>query len=171
MALTQRGNRVYAKITDLSEESSLKNGDKIIIHSSTTGIDCIVDYANVRIDLEHTTFSDTYNQMLDFSRSAGAWVEEMTNRFEEIEKGFEEVEKKNVEITYQVDALTLIVEMMLGLVSMNAQGQVTKTENECIMSLSDKAKEYYNNIKSEAQATTGKTLNFNSSNFLYQWQK
>lgn len=56
MSYTSVGrNKVYASIEDLPENQKLVNGDRIIIQSSDGT--ALVDYENIRIDLEHTTFS------------------------------------------------------------------------------------------------------------------
>lgn len=153
MAVVQRGNKVYAKVSDLSEESSLKNGDKIVFHSSATGIDCLVDYANVRIDLDHTTFKDSYEQMLDFSRNAGAWVTEMSDQFNSMSETVGEITQQNVDINNTLAAIKLLVQFVIGMAASGNNGSANIPAQNHVDALPAAAKEKYEQIIAEINNT------------------
>lgn len=55
MSYTSIGkNKVYASINDLPENQKLVNGDRIIIQ--TEDGTALVDYENIKLDLNHVTF-------------------------------------------------------------------------------------------------------------------
>jgi hypothetical protein len=55
MSYTSVGrNKVYASIEDLPENQKLVDGDRILIQ--TEDGTALIDYSNIKIDLEHTTF-------------------------------------------------------------------------------------------------------------------
>mgnify|MGYP003306090885 CR=1 FL=1 len=55
MSYTSVGkNKVYASINDLPENQKLVNGDRIIIQ--TEDGTALVDYENIKLDLNHVTF-------------------------------------------------------------------------------------------------------------------
>lgn len=58
-------NKVYASIEDLPENQKLVDGDRILIQ--TDDGTALVDYANVKIDLNHTTFSTQITNLIEFT--------------------------------------------------------------------------------------------------------
>lgn len=168
MALTQRGNKVYAKISDLSEESSLKSGDKIVFHSSSNGIDCIVDWANIRIDLDHTTFKNSYNEMLDFSRNAGEWVTTISQEFENLETQVKEIAEQNVSINNQLAAIKLLLQMVIGIAALKPDSSPNFPEEAYLQALTEEAREAYEQIKQEILNNSGYgEIDFSMQNLLY----
>jgi len=76
MAITNVGkNRVYASIKDLPENQSIVDGDRIII--DTEEGTCLVDYSNIKIDLDHTTFGTQFSEMVNFTSTVNAFVTQM----------------------------------------------------------------------------------------------
>lgn len=168
MGLTQRGNKVYARITDLSEEASLKDGDKLIFQSSTTNNASIIDYSNVKIDLEHTSFQSQFEEMLNFSRNAGAWSSQLTNSFEEVQKQMDEVSDKSAELTNEVEAIKMLLKMMLGLVARRLDGQPNYNEEQFVSSLSEESKTIYNKLKQDVLSNNSYgEIDFSTQNIMY----
>ena len=58
-------NKVYASIEDLPENQKLVDGDRILIQ--TDDGTALIDYANVKIDLNHTTFSTQITNLIEFT--------------------------------------------------------------------------------------------------------
>lgn len=164
MALTQKGNRVYAKITDLSEEGTLNDGDKLIFHSSSTGNACIVDWANVKIDLEHCTFGNTYSEILNFTSTASAWVDTMTESFNEIEATCNEVKENVALINNELDAIKMVLKMMLGIIN----GREDNVYENYLDTLSTEAREIYDNIITDVEngQKDGRKFNFVTDNIM-----
>ena len=168
MGLTQRGNRVYARIVDLSEEASLKDGDKLIFQSATTNNASIIDYSNLKIDLEHTTFQSQFEEMLNFARNAGAWSSQLTTSFQELQTKMDEVTERSTEITNEMEAIKMFLKMMLGLVAQRLDGQPNYNEDQFVSSLTDEAKTVYNQLKQEVLSNNGYgEIDFSKQNILY----
>lgn len=164
MALTQVGNRVYAKITDLSEEAALASGDKIIFHSTTTGNACIVDWSNVKIDLDHCTFGPTFSEVVNFTSTAQAWVDTMTASFEEIESRVDDAINTVVKLNDEVAGIKLLLKMMLGLVNMQDPDLIAKYKN----TLTEQAIQTYEEIINEVEDAQNckDKLDFTLANYL-----
>lgn len=164
MALTQKGNRVYARITDLSEEGTLNDGDKLIFHSSSTGNACIVDWANVKVDLEHCTFGNTFSEVLNFTQTASAWVDTMTESFSEVEATSNEVKESVLTITNELEAIKMVLKMMLGIIN----DREDNVYEEFLNTLSTEAREVYDKIISDVEENQkdGRKFNFVTDNIM-----
>lgn len=168
MGLTQRGNKVYARITDLSEESSLKDGDKIIFQSATTNNASIIDYSNIKIDLEHTSFQSQFEEMLNFSRNAGAWSSQLTSSFEQLQTNMDEVTERNTQMSNELEAVKMLLKMMLGLVAQRLDGQPNYNEEQFISSLTEEAKDVYNTLKQDVLTNNSYgEIDFSKQNIMY----
>ena len=85
MSYTSVGrNKVYASIEDLPENQKLVDGDRILIQ--TEDGTALVDYSNVKIDLNHTTFGTQVSQLIQFTSTVEQYLEEMDNSFNEIKE-------------------------------------------------------------------------------------
>lgn len=164
MALTQKGNRVYARITDLSEESSIQNGDKLLFHSSSTGNASIIDWSNVKINLTNCTFGSEFNQIVEFTSSAESWINTVTESFNELEASCNSIKESLVGVNNEIEALKLIIKMMLGLVN----DWDDNTYNKYVSSLSAEAQEIFKAIVSDVEIAQkdARKINFVLSNFM-----
>ena len=80
MAITNVGkNRVYASIKDLPENQKIVDGDRIII--DTEEGTCLVDYSNLKIDLEHTTFGDQFSDMVSYTSTVTSFISQIGEEF------------------------------------------------------------------------------------------
>lgn len=85
MSYTSVGrNKVYAKIEDLPENQKLVDGDRILIQ--TEDGTALVDYANIRIDLNHCTFGTKVSQLIEFTSSVEQYIDGMDTSFNEIKE-------------------------------------------------------------------------------------
>ena len=81
-------NKVYTSIDDLPENQKLVDGDRILIQ--TEDGTALVDFSNVKIDLNHCTFGTQVSQLIEFTSNVEQYIEEMDVNFNEIkERRFE----------------------------------------------------------------------------------
>lgn len=84
MSITNVGNnRVYASIQDIPQTSSLINGDRIIIQ--TDDGTKLVDYENIKIDLNHTTFGSQFSEMVSYVTLSTTTLTELLEKTEAID--------------------------------------------------------------------------------------
>lgn len=164
MALTKVGNRVYGRIIDLSEESGLASGDKLIFHSTTTGNASIVDWSNVKVDLEHCTFGPQFSEILNFTSTAQAWVDTMTSSFNEINTRSNEVIELTGKLNDSIEAIKLLLKLMIGIANDKGTGEVNKLKN----TLTEQAREVYESIINEVEDAQDchDQIDFSTINFL-----
>lgn len=164
MALTQVGNRVYARITDLSEESVINDGDKLIFHSASSGNASLIDWSNVKIDLAHTTFGTQFSSILEFTQNATAWVDTMTESFEEVESRFNDVAESVTKMNNELSAIKMLLQLLLGM----ANGQDEDAVKKYISVLNSDAQAAYYNILAEVSTGSGVAdIDFVYNNILY----
>jgi fructose-1,6-bisphosphatase len=83
MSYTSVGrNKVYASIEDLPENQKIVNGDRILIQ--TDDGTALVDYENIKIDLNHVTFGTQISQLVQFTATVEEFVEQIRNDFDAI---------------------------------------------------------------------------------------
>lgn len=168
MALEKQGSKVIAKITDLSQESSFNNGDRIVFWCNSTGEASTIDYANVKIDLDHTTFGTAFTQVLNFSTTAAAWVTEMSDSFDDLTNQMDTLVTSNATINNQILALQMLIKMILGLASARDDLQANFSEQQYIDSMPDEAKTYYEQTKQDVLNATGAdAIDFTRQNLTY----
>lgn len=85
MAVTSVGkNRTYASIEDLPENQTLVDGDRILVQ--TDDGTALVDFANLKIDLAHTTFETQISSMVEFTSTATTFIEQIEADFASIQE-------------------------------------------------------------------------------------
>lgn len=169
MAVTQVGNRVYARITDLSEESVFNNGDKLIFHCASTGNASLIDWSNVKIDLDHCTFGATFNGILEFSQTASAWVNTMTDSFAEVEAKCNDAIELTNQMTNEIAAIKMLIKMILGIASAPTEGEdrVNYKPEDYVSTLTEDAKAIYQSLIDEVVAQCGNNIEFQYWNLNY----
>ena len=105
-------NKVYASIEDLPQNQKIVNGDRILIQ--TEDGTALVDYANIKIDLEHVTFATQITNLVQFTSTVDAFVDTMENEFTALKE--ESVTMKNdiEEIKQQMTACKLLIQLIMG---------------------------------------------------------
>lgn len=168
MALVKQGSKVVAKLTDLTQESTLNDGDRIVFWCNSASEAATIDYANIKIDLEHTTFGDTFNNVVDFATTASSWVSTMTDSFNELDAKMSTVLENSTQINNQIMALRLMMQMLLGIAKQRSDLQSNFTEEQYVNSLPEDAKNYYNDMKQEVLTNSGEEgIDFAHINLLY----
>lgn len=113
MAVTSVGkNRTYASIEDLPENQKLNDGDRILIQ--TDDGTALVDFSNVKIDLAHTTFETQITNLVDFTSTATAFIEQIESDFASIQEEAVNLKNSITEMQEKIDALILLVKFIMG---------------------------------------------------------
>lgn len=168
MALTKKGNKVIAKLTDLTQESTLNDGDRIVFWCNSSGEASTIDYSNVRIDLDHTTFGDTFNQVVNFATTASAWVSTMTDSFNDLDNKMNNVLEQTTQVNNEILAIKMMVQMIIGLANTRNDAQKNFSEDQYVSSLPEEAKAIYNQMKQEVLSASGtEAIDFSHSNLIY----
>ena len=168
MALTKKGNKVIAKLTDLTQESTLNDGDRIVFWCNSSGEASTIDYSNVRIDLDHTTFGDTFNQVANFATTASAWVSTMTDSFNDLDNKMNNVLEQTTQVNNEILAIKMMVQMIIGLANTRNDAQKNFSEDQYVSSLPEEAKTIYNQMKQEVLSASGtEAIDFSRSNLIY----
>lgn len=168
MALQKQGSKVIAKITDLSQETTLMDGDRIVFWCSTTGEAATIDYSNFKIDQDHTTFGDTFNEVVNFATTASAWVDTMQESFNELDEKMNNVIESNNGINNEILALKMMVKMILGVATSRADMTGNFSEQQYVDSLPEDAKTSYQTMKDEVlQASGADNIDFTRQNLIY----
>ena len=112
MAFTSYGNRVYASIKDLPQYTSINNGDKIIVWNESREGAATIDYSDFIIDLEHTSFGTTINELITFTTTVESFIATVTIDVENLDNKIKTLEESNKNLKLRVE----ILEYMLGIV-------------------------------------------------------
>ena len=113
MAITNVGkNRVYASIKDLPENQSLIDGDRIIVDTSEGT--CLVDYANFKIDLAHTTFGEQFAQMVEYSSAVTSFINQIEDEFTTVKEETANLQTKMEDTQNIMDAIKLLIKFIIG---------------------------------------------------------
>lgn len=153
-------NKVYASIEDLPENQKLVNGDRILIQ--TEDGTALVDYANIKIDLAHTTFSSQITSLIQFTSTAETFVDTMQAQFQAIKEQSVTMKNNITEIKQQMEACKLLFKFIMG--------YVNRTDNKAIQmeidnTLSGAGRALYDECM-EAAKTKESTFTFRDWNLL-----
>lgn len=115
MAYSSYGKKVYASIKDLPQYTTIGNGDKIIIWNETRDGAAVVDYADLLIDLDHTTFKTTVEEIITLSSNLETFVHTVTEEITGLQETVSTIEDTiNNEIKSRIKALEFIIAIILG---------------------------------------------------------
>ena len=113
MSYTSVGrNKVYASIEDLPENQKLVDGDRIIIQSSDGT--ALVDFENVKIDLEHTTFSTQITQLIEFTSTVEQYLDELQTDISNISTETASMKTSVSTMEAQMKGCELLFKLILG---------------------------------------------------------
>lgn len=161
MSYTVKANKVYANINDLPQDYSIKNGDKLIIQRNDETY--IVDYGDIKVDLEHVTFSETFTEMLNFTYNCQEFVTEINSEFEKLSEEVSTVVSQQTQVLARLDAIETILKLIYCCESNKREGEETKD-------LTEEAKQEFNRLKDSFkelfdEAYPGITFRFEDYNF------
>jgi hypothetical protein len=115
MAYSSSGKKIYASIKDLPQYTSLGNGDKIIIWNETRDGAAVVDFKDLIIDLEHTSFKSTISEVLTLASDIQSFVHTVNEEINGISESLTEVQTTvDHELKNRVKALEYILAVILG---------------------------------------------------------
>ena len=142
MAVTNVGkNRVYASIKDLPENQKLVDGDRIII--DTEEGTCLVDYGDLKIDLNHTTFGEQFSEMVNFTGTVQAFITQMNDEFTTVQEETATLKAKMEDMENMMNAVKMLIKFIMGTAAgkgvdfpleqanANLKGQGLALFNEC----------------------------------------
>ena len=116
MSYTSVGrNKVYASIEDLPENQKIVNGDRILIQ--TDDGTALVDYENIKIDLNHVTFGTQISQLVQFTATVEEFVERIQNDFEAIQEETSNMKIAISELQDKMDCCKLLFQHIMGSVA------------------------------------------------------
>ena len=168
MAIVKQGNKVIAKITDLTQEATLNDGDRIVFWCASTAEASTIDYANMKIDLDHTTFGNTFTQIVNFATTANSWITEMTDSFNELDKKMDTVIETSTKVNNEILAIKMLIKMIMGMATSRADLQANFTEEQYVDSLPEDARTIYNDVKAEVLSASGEdNIDFSRYNLIY----
>lgn len=116
MSYTSVGrNKVYASIEDLPENQKLVNGDRILIQ--TDDGTALVDYENIKIDLNHVTFGTQISQLVQFTATVEEFVEQIRNDFDSIQEETSNMKITITELQDKMECCKLLFQHIMGSVA------------------------------------------------------
>lgn len=149
MAVTNVGkNRVYASIKDLPENQSIVDGDRIIV--DTEQGTCLVDYANFKIDLDHTTFGQQFSDMVEYTSSVTAFISQIEEEFSAVQAETATLNGKMEDIEEMMECVKMMMKFVMGScagenskypleqASANLKGEGLAMFNECMSAMDGK---------------------------------
>ena len=100
MSYTAIGRKkVYASIEDLPENQKLVNGDRLLLQ--TEDGTALIDYENVKIDLQHTTFGDQFRNLMELSSTVESFASTLNTDIDDIKQDIKDL-KANDENTNKI---------------------------------------------------------------------
>lgn len=160
MSYTVKSNKVYANINDLPQDYAIKNGDLLIVQRNDETY--IVDYGDVKVDLEHVTFGETFTEMVNFTSNCTAFITEMTNSFNDLSESVSLIEGQHAEITGRLEAIEAILKLIYCCEDDNR-------EKKILEDLSPDGKPQFERIKGEIstlfKSVTTNDFRFADNNF------
>ena len=167
MAIQKQGSKVVAKLTDLTQESVLNDGDRLVFWCNSSGEAATIDYSSLKIDLDHTTFGDTFTQVVNFATTANSWITSMTDSFNELDNKMNTVIESNTKINNELLAIKMLIKMILGIATYKAE-QGNFSEQQYVDSLPEDARTIYTDLKDEVLTASGEdNIDFTRQNLIY----
>ena len=151
MAFTSYGNRVYASIKDLPQYTSINNGDKIIVWNESREGAATIDYSDFIIDLEHTSFGTTINELLTFTTTVESFISTVAVDVENLDNKIASVEKVNETLKGKVETLEYLLAIVYG---------VTPSDSVKKTFLGDESS-YYNSLVEKIRVPIAETPSVN----------
>lgn len=149
MAITNVGNnRVYASIKDLPENQSIVDGDRIIVDNEEGQF--LVDYANFKIDLDHTTFGQQFSDMVNYTASVTAFITQIEDEFSAVQQETASLNNKMEDIEEMMECVKMMMKFIMGSctgenakypieqASANLKGEGLAMFNECMAAMDGK---------------------------------
>ena len=157
MAITNVGkNRVYASIKDLPENQKIVDGDRIII--DTEEGTCLVDYSNLKIDLDQTTFGQQFNDMVSYTSTVTSFVQQMGEDFQSLQDETATLRTDVDDLTDMMDCVKLMIKFIMG----SCEGENSKyPQEQANANLKGKGLSMFNECM---KAMDGKEFNFSNFN-------
>ena len=177
MAYDQIGNNVYSNIDDLPENQSITDGDKFIVQTDDGTV--LVDFYNLKIDLEHTEFQNTFQEMIEFTGTATNLITELNNDITTLKDEFEEVKNTVTTANAYFEALIFIIRGILGSYDCTSTGNTVTGDGvqaklgykDVYSALSSEAREIVDSIIMDETYSAAFTDQMIDANGLYKFSE
>lgn len=110
MAIVQSGSKVYATIKDLPVVTSVSDGMQFIMQADEGTV--LVDYSDMSVDLDHTTFGQTFLDMVNLTGTIETFVSEVDGKLSEYETKLTNMETNVQQNTYDLEAIKYLIRLI-----------------------------------------------------------
>lgn len=151
MAYSSSGKKIYVSIKDLPQYTSLGNGDKIIIWNETRDGAAVVDFKDLVIDLDHTSFKSTISEVITLASDIQSFAHTVNEEINGISESLAELQTTvEHELKNRIKTLEYIVAIILGSNSYWSSTQgLTDLQEEFLIDGITPPTEADNNVDSE----------------------
>lgn len=119
--------KVYAAIEDLPEIMGIGNGDRFIVQ--TADGTALLDYENIRIDLDHTTFGTLITDMQEFQAVAESWISSYSDDLTTAKDDIATLRTDTNTIQQQVEAIKMLLKLVMGIHAGDSEEAITLDKN------------------------------------------
>lgn len=112
MSTTPVGNKLYKNIDDLPQATSITDGMKFIIQTDS-GTE-LLDYYNFKVDLGHTAFQVTFQEMIEYTSTVSAFITEINEEFNTIKNDFDSIKANFTTMKNNFDGMRFLIEGIAG---------------------------------------------------------
>lgn len=146
MSLTVvNSKKVYADINDLPENIGINDGDRFIVQ--TDDGTALVDYENIRIDLDHTTFGSVVSELQEFQSLATNFITEISTQFTTAQGDISVLQTSVGTIEQQVAAVRYILKLILGVHSGDSEEAIELDKGDLSQEGQDFMTEVYGSVQ------------------------
>lgn len=132
--------KVYASIEDLPELMGMGDGDRFIINTADGA--ALVDYENIKIDLDHTTFGTLITDMQEFQSTASSWISSVTDELNTALEDVSSLRTATDTLQQQVESIKMLLKLVMGIHAGDSEEAITLDKN----TLEQEGQDYMNEV-------------------------
>lgn len=153
--------KVYASIDDLTEVGGIGDGDRFLIQ--TEDGTALVDYENVKIDLDHVTFAERFTGIESFMTSCEVFINQFTDEFVTFKDDVNKLAESDTHTTGKVEAMKLITALTCGTQEADGGGSEVTIE-ALVRELPTDGQTLYNELIADVRSKVSADFSFTTSN-------
>lgn len=119
--------KVYASIEDLPEVMGIGDGDRFIIETADGA--ALLDYENIRIDLDHTTFGSLVTDMQEFQSLAQTLMTTLTSEVTAAQEDISLLRTDTDTLQQQVASIKMLLQLIMGIHAGDSEEAITLDTN------------------------------------------